>query len=92
MNAKLPPRFQRPPFPQQAPQKSNIEAMIESMLLTQQRLDEYTKQLTSKVYVISTHNKMLEAQIAEEISSSSTLPSKPKLNPREQCNATIMRG
>jgi len=46
--------------------------------------------------VLSTHNKMLEAQIAQQASSSSTplgrLPSKFEPNPREQCNAMILRG
>jgi len=36
---------------------------MESMLVTQQKQDEYIKQLTSKVDVLTTHNKMLEAQI-----------------------------
>ena len=70
--------------------------MMESMLLAQQKPDEYIKQLASKVDVFSTHNKMLEAQIAQQTSSSSTplerLPSKPEPNPREQCNAMILRG
>ena len=53
--------FQRPHFPPQAPQKSNLEAMIESILMAQQKQDEYIKQLASKVDVLTTHNKMLEA-------------------------------
>jgi len=61
MNARQPPGFQRLPFPQQAPPKSNLEAMMESMLFVQQKQDEYIKQLASKVDVLSTHNKMLEA-------------------------------
>ena len=43
-----------------------------------------------------THNKMLEAQIAQKASFSSKtpnkLPSKPELNPSEQCNALILNG
>ena len=46
--------------------------------------------------MLSTHNKMLEAQITQQASSSSTppgrLPSKPEQNPGEQCNAMILRG
>jgi len=86
MNARPPPGFHRPPFPQQAPPKSNLEAMMESMLLVQQKQDEYMKQLAYKVDVLSSHNKMLEAQIAQQASSSSTppgrLPSKPEPNHR----------
>jgi len=41
--------------------------------------------LASKVDVLTTHNKMLEAQIAQQATSSSTplgkLPSKPESNP-----------
>jgi len=54
------------------------------------------KQLASKVDVLSTHNKMLKVQIAQEVSSSSTptsrLPSKSEPNPKEQRNAMILRG
>ena len=38
---------------------------MESMLLAQQKQDEYMKQLASKVDVHTTHNKMLETQIAQ---------------------------
>ena len=37
--------------------------MMESMLLAQPKQDEYINQLASKVDVLSTHNKILEAQI-----------------------------
>ena len=56
--------------------------MLESLLLTQQKQDEYIKQLTSKVDLLTTHNKMLETQIAQQANSSTTplvrLPSKPE--------------
>jgi len=46
--------------------------------------------------VFTTHNKMLEDQIAQQVSSSSIPPAsflcKPEPNPREQCNAMIVRG
>jgi len=35
MNARPPLGFQRPPFPSRMPQKSNLEAMMESMLMAQ---------------------------------------------------------
>jgi len=52
------PRFQRPSFPSQAPppQRSNLELMLESALLAQQKHDEYIKQLASKVDLLTTHN------------------------------------
>ena len=69
--------------------------MLESVLLTQQKQDEYTKQLASKVDLLTTRNKMLETQITQQANSSTTphgrLPSKPELNPREQCNAIVLR-
>ena len=96
MNARQPLGFQRPPFPQQAYQKSNLEAMMESMLLAQPKQDEHIKQLDSKIDVLTTHNKMLEAQIVQQARSSSTtpgiLPSKYEPNPLKQCNyATFER-
>ena len=80
MNAKKPLEFQRLSF-RQAPQKSNLEAIIESMFLAQQKKDKYIKQLASQVDVLTGHNKMLEAQIVQQASSSSIphgrLPGKP---------------
>jgi len=35
--------------------------MIESILLAQQKQDEYIKPLTSKFDVLNTHNRMLKA-------------------------------
>jgi len=65
--------------------------MIENMLMAQQKQDEYINQLASKVDVLTTCNRMLEAQVAQTATFSPTLldrfPSKPGLNPREQCNA-----
>ena len=70
--------------------------MMESMLMIQQKQDEYIKQLASKVDVLTTQNKILEVQITQQGSSSSTslykLPSKLEPNPREQCKAMILRG
>ena len=69
--------------------------MLESVLLAQQKQNEYIKQLASKVDLLTTHNKMLETQVAQQASSSSTppgrLPSKPEQDPREQCNAIVLR-
>jgi len=47
------------------------------------------------VNLFITHNKMLESQIAQQANSSATPPgrlsSKRKPNPREQCNAIVLR-
>ena len=68
---------------------------MESMLMAQQNQDEYIKQLASEVGVLTIHNKMLEAQIAQQASFSSTppdrLPSKPESNPREHCNCVTLK-
>ena len=37
--------------------------MMENILLAQQKQDDYIKQLAAEVDVLTTHNKMLEAQI-----------------------------
>ena len=63
--------------------------------MVQQKQDEYVKQLASKVNVLTTHNRTLEAQIAQKATFSSTpldrLPSKPKPNPCEQFNCVTMK-
>ena len=69
--------------------------MLESVLLAQQKQDEYIKQLASKVDLLTTHNKILETQIAQQASFSLALsrrlPSKPEPNPREHCHAIVLR-
>jgi len=66
------------------------------MLLAQQKEHEYIKKLAFKFDTLSTHNKMLEAQITHQATSSLTPPgrlsSKSGRNPRVQCNAMILRG
>jgi len=65
--------------------------MMESMLLAQQKQDEYIKQLASKVDVLSTHNKMLEAQIAQQASSSSTPPGDFLANLNQTLGSIVMQ-
>jgi len=78
------------------PQKSNLELMMESMLMAQQKQDDYIKQLATKVDMLTTHNRMLETQIAQKAAFSSPpsdrLPSKPEPNLKEQCNTMLLRG
>ena len=61
--------------------------MMENLLLAQQKQDEYIKQLGSKVDVLTTHNKMLETQIAQKATFLSTplgkLPRKPESKPHK---------
>jgi len=70
--------------------------MMENMLLVQLKKDEYIKQLASKVNVLATHNKMLEAQIAQQAAPLSIplgrFSSKNELSHGEQYNAMILRG
>ena len=51
--------------------------------------------MASKVDMLTTYSKMLEAQITQQATSSSTplgkLPSKNELSYKEQCNAMILR-
>jgi len=69
--------------------------MIESMLVPEQKQDEYIKQLASKVDALITHNKMLEAHITQQASFSSIpldrLLSKPESNPHEYCNCVTLK-
>ena len=57
--------------------------------------DEYIKQLASKFDLLTTYNKMLESEIAQQANSSSTppstLPSQPLPNPKEHCNVLVLR-
>jgi len=68
--------------------------MIENMLLTQQKQDDYIKRLAFKLDMLTTHNKMLEVQIAQQTTSLSIplgkFPCKNELSPGEQCNSMIL--
>ena len=61
----------------------------------QQKQDEYIKQFASNVDALTTNNRMLEAQISQEASFSSTprdrLSTKPKPNGREHCNCVTLK-
>ena len=69
--------------------------MLESVLLAQEKQDERIKLVTSKVDILTTHNKMLESQISQpDISSlapQGRLSSEPVPNPREHCNCIVLR-
>jgi len=49
---------------------------MKSMLLVQQKQNEYIMQLASKVDVLTIYNMMLEDQIAQQATSSTTPPVK----------------
>ncbi|XP_019155796.1 PREDICTED: uncharacterized protein LOC109152581 [Ipomoea nil] len=80
----------------EAPSSSNLEAMMEKLLKSQMQSEERViKQLTERVDQLSAHNKMLENQLANQASTSSTrvtrkLPACPE-NPREYLNAITTR-
>ena len=61
MNARAPLGFQRPPFPFQKLQEPNLEVMMEKYAYGATKKEEYIKEFTSKVDVLTTHNSMLEA-------------------------------
>ncbi|CAJ2637435.1 unnamed protein product [Trifolium pratense] len=102
-----PPGFQKPA--QNAPRKSNLELMMENFIAVQTQTNkevlnqnihtnEQIKQLTSKLDILATHNKMLETQIsqvAQQQASTSapagTFPGQPQQNPRGQANVIILR-
>ncbi|XP_031116629.1 uncharacterized protein LOC116020285 [Ipomoea triloba] len=86
----------RPPLPTlEAPPPSNWEAMMEMMVKPQLQSDEKFRQVTERLDQLSANNKMLENQIANQASTSSTkvtgkLPACPE-NPREHMNAITTR-
>nr|GMC49284.1 uncharacterized protein LOC109152581 [Ipomoea batatas] len=65
----------RPPLPTlEAPPPPNWEAMMEMMVKSQLQSDERFRQVTERLDQLSAHNKMLENQIANQASTSSTKP------------------
>ncbi|CAJ2642382.1 unnamed protein product [Trifolium pratense] len=102
-----PPGFQKPA--QNAPMKSNLELMMENFIAVQTQTNkevlnqnihtsEQIKQLTSRLDVLTTHNKMLETQIAQvaQQQASTSAPAgiflgQPQPNPRGHVNAVILR-
>ncbi|XP_045831437.1 uncharacterized protein LOC123922791 [Trifolium pratense] len=102
-----PPGFQKPA--QNAPMKSNLELMMENFIAVQTQTNkevlnqnihtsEQIKQLTSRLDVLTTHNKMLEtqiAQVAQQQASTSApagiFPGQPQPNPRGHVNAVILQ-
>ena len=67
---------------------------MENILMAQQKQDENIKHLASKVDVLTTHDKLLEAQITKQTNSSPTppnqLPIQLEPNPREHCNCVVL--
>jgi small-conductance mechanosensitive channel len=102
-SSSAPPGYQKAAYPaQNAPRKSNFEIMMENFIASQAKTNEQTsvkiKQLTSKLDVLATHNRMLETQISQvaqhQASTSApagTFPGQPQQNPKEQANAVILR-
>ena len=84
MNARLPPISKIPLSPTSS-SKVQPKCHDREYVFGLNKPDEYIKQLASNVDVLITHNKILEAQIAKQASSSSTplgrLPSRPESKP-----------
>ncbi|KAJ9181943.1 hypothetical protein P3X46_005986 [Hevea brasiliensis] len=83
------------PPPKQQEQSPTTEALLQQILANQTKHDEEMREMKARLEQMQTHNRMLENQIAQQASSSSTksfgkLPSQPE-NPREQCQAITLR-
>ncbi|KAJ9561139.1 hypothetical protein OSB04_006299 [Centaurea solstitialis] len=100
------PRAPPPPPPNQPlqppPQRSYLETLLETQIAQQNQKNDYFQnsltQVTTRLEAMSTHNKMIEtqiAQLAQQIANSvrpqGQLPGQPKPNPRAQMNAITLR-
>jgi hypothetical protein len=105
-----PPGFQKPAYPaQNSPRKSNLELMMENFIAVQTQTNkevlnqnihtsEQIKQLTRKLDILATHNKMLETQISQVAQQQAStavpagiFPGQPEQNPKGHVNAIILR-
>ncbi|KAJ9553598.1 hypothetical protein OSB04_017643 [Centaurea solstitialis] len=100
------PRAPPPPPPNQPlqppPQRSYLETLLETQIAQQNQKNDYFQnsltQVTTCLEAMSTHNKMIEtqiAQLAQQIANSvrpqGQLPGQPEPNPRAQMNAITLR-
>ncbi|KAJ9535149.1 hypothetical protein OSB04_un001772 [Centaurea solstitialis] len=100
------PRAPPPPPPNQPlqppPQRSYLETLLETQIAQQNQKNDYFQnsltQVTTRLEAMSTHNKMIEtqiAQLAQQIANSvrpqGQLPGQPEPNPRAQMNAITLR-
>ncbi|XP_019170977.1 PREDICTED: uncharacterized protein LOC109166481 [Ipomoea nil] len=79
----------------EAPTSSNLEVLMEKLIKSQEQSEERFKHLTKRIDQPSAHNKMLENQIANQASTSSTrvtgmLPASTE-NSREHVIAIVTR-
>ncbi|XP_019171371.1 PREDICTED: uncharacterized protein LOC109166929 [Ipomoea nil] len=86
----------RPPLPTlEAPPQPDLGAMMNILLKSQLKSEKRLKQVTERLDRLSAHNKMLENQLANQASTSSTkdtgkFPACTE-NPIEQVNAIVTR-
>jgi len=89
------PQFSKTTFPSTSSPNIQVRGHDGEYAFAQQKQEEYIKQLASKVDVLTTHNKMLEVQIAQQACSSSTLPDrllrKLESTTREHCNCVTLK-
>ncbi|KAJ9555204.1 hypothetical protein OSB04_009818 [Centaurea solstitialis] len=100
------PRAPPPPPPNQPlqppPQRSYLESLLETQIAQQNQKNDYFQnsltQVTTRLEAMTTHNKMIEtqiAQLAQQIANSvrpqGQLPGQPEANPRAQMNAITLR-
>ncbi|CAM8994451.1 unnamed protein product [Rhodiola kirilowii] len=76
-------------------QDQSMTDILASLVASQAKADQRMDQMLKKMDEMSTHNKMLENQIAEQASSSTRypgkLPSKPDFHQDEHVNAITLR-
>ncbi|KAJ9567329.1 hypothetical protein OSB04_003295 [Centaurea solstitialis] len=100
------PRAPPPPPPNQPlqppPQRSYLESLLETQIAQQNQKNDYFQnsltQVTTRLEAMTTHNKMIEtqiAQLAQQIANSvrpqGQLPGQPEPNPRAQMNVITLR-
>ena len=73
-----------------------MEQFVNQQMFLNKQNEEQFKQINSKLEQISTHNCILETQIAQQASTSNTkplgkLPSQPEYVQKESCQAITLR-
>ncbi|CAM8963249.1 unnamed protein product [Rhodiola kirilowii] len=80
----------------QGTQDQSMTDILASLVASQAKADQRMNQMFQRMDEISTHNKMLEMQIAQQAESSTKaqgkLPARPEHDKKEYCNAVYIEG